>query len=177
MFRGDPDAEARRRRPPARPAPRLTLDTPVTYLKGVGPARATSLAKLGITLAGDLLRHVPHRYEDATTVTPIAHAAVGADVTVLGRVIAKGVLPTRKGLRVFQAVIQDSSGMLEIAWPGQPFLDRTINKDDWLLCTGPVRFFHGRRLQPREFVNLGPEEEGTAEGRVLAVYPSTEGLS
>ncbi len=135
------------------------------------------LARLGITVAGDLLRHVPHRYEDASTVTPIAHAAVGADVTVLGQVIAKGVLPTRKGLRIFQAVIQDASGMLEIAWPGQPFLDRQINKGDWLLCTGPVRFFHGRRLQPREFVNLGPDEEGTGEGRVLAVYPSTEGLS
>ncbi|AMW06667.1 hypothetical protein GEMMAAP_07820 [Gemmatimonas phototrophica] len=155
----------------------MTLDTPVTYLKGIGSARATLLAKLGITMAGDLLRHVPHRYEDATTVTPLANADVGADVTVLGRVIAKGVLPTRKGLRVFQAVIQDATGMLEIAWPGQPFLDRTINKDDWLLCTGPVRFFHGRRLQPREFVNLGPEEEGTGEGRVLAVYPGTEGLS
>ncbi|MBY0489198.1 MAG: ATP-dependent DNA helicase RecG [Gemmatimonadaceae bacterium] len=165
------------RRPPSRGAPRLTLDTPVTYLKGIGPARATMLARLGITVAGDLLRHVPHRYEDASTVTPIAHAAVGADVTVLGQVIAKGVLPTRKGLRIFQAVIQDASGMLEIAWPGQPFLDRQISKGDWLLCTGPVRFFHGRRLQPREFVNLGPEEEGTGEGRVLAVYPSTEGLS
>ncbi|WP_396225329.1 ATP-dependent DNA helicase RecG, partial [Gemmatimonas sp.] len=177
MARGDPDAEARRRRPPARPAPRLTLDTPVTYLKGVGPARAASLARIGIVMAGDLLRHVPHRYEDATTVTPSAQADVGADVTVLGKVIAKGVLPTRKGLRVFQAVVQDASGMLEIAWPGQPFLDRTINTNDWLLCTGPVRFFHGRRLQPREFVNLGPDEEGTGEGRVLAVYPSTEGLS
>jgi ATP-dependent DNA helicase RecG len=174
---GDRDAEARRRRPPARPAPKLTLDTPVTYLKGVGPARATLLAKLDIHLAGDLLRHVPHRYEDATTVTRIADAAVGADVTVLGQVIAKGVLPTRKGLRVFQTVIQDASGMLEVAWPGQPFLDRSINKGDWLLCTGPVRFFHGRRLQPREYVNLGPEEEGTGEGRVLAVYPSTDGLS
>jgi ATP-dependent DNA helicase RecG len=166
-----------RRRPPARPAPRLTLETPVGYLKGVGPVRAEMLARLGITVAGDLLRHVPHRYEDASTVSPIARAAVGSDVTVLGQVIAKGVLPTRKGLRVFQAVIQDASGMLEIAWPGQPFLDRSINKGDWLLCTGPVRFFHGRRLQPREFVNLGPEEEGTSEGRVLAVYSSTEGLS
>ncbi|WP_337170863.1 ATP-dependent DNA helicase RecG [Gemmatimonas aurantiaca] len=158
-------------------APRLTLDTPVTYLKGVGPARALMLARLGISVAGDLLRHVPHRYEDATTVTPIDDAAIGADVTVLGQVIAKGVLPTRKGLRVFQAVIQDASGMIEIAWPGQPFLDRTIDKGDWLLCTGPVRFFHGRRLQPREYVNLGPEEEGTTGGRVLAVYPTTEGLS
>ena len=174
MNAGESD---RRRRPPARPAPRLALDTPVTYLKGVGPVRGEMLARLGIKVAGDLLRHVPHRYEDASTVTPIVRADVGLDITVLGQVIAKGVLPTRKGLRVFQAVIQDASGMIEVAWPGQPFLDRAIQKGDWLLCTGTVRFFHGRRLQPREFVNLGPEEEGTLGGSVLAVYPSTDGLS
>lgn len=167
----------RRRGGPKYPAPSLALDTPVAYLKGIGPVRAAALAKLGIRFAGDLLLHVPHRYEDASTVTPINRVNVGDDITVLGRVIAKGVLPTRKGLRVFQAVIQDASGLLEIAWPGQPFLDRSINKDDWLLCTGPVRFFHGRRLQPREFVNLGPDEEGTTGGRVLAVYPATDGLS
>ena len=139
--------------------------------------RGEMLARLGITRAGDLLRHVPHRYEDATTVMRMSQVSVGTDVTILGQVIAKGILPTRKGLRVFQAVLQDASGMLECAWPGQPFLDRSINKGDWLLCTGPVRFFHGKRLQPREFVNLGPDEEGTGEGRVLAVYSSTEGLS
>ncbi len=167
----------RRRRPTSGAKPRLALDTPVTYLKGVGPVRADMLARLGIRVAGDLLRHVPHRYEDATTVTRLVQANVGQDVTVLGKVIAKGVLPTRKGLRVFQAVLEDTSGMLEVAWPGQPFLDRTVNKGDWLLCTGPVRFFHGRRLQPREYVNLGADEEGTAGGRVLAVYPTTDGLS
>ncbi len=167
----------RRRRPASGPKPKLALDTPVTYLKGVGPVRAEMFKRLGIETAGDLLRHIPHRYEDATTVTHIARAEVGLDITVLGKVIAKGVLPTRKGLRVFQAVLQDASGMIEVAWPGQPFLDRTINKDDWLLCTGPVRFFHGRRLQPREYINLGADEEGTTEGRVLAVYSSTDGLS
>ena len=123
---GNADDQHPRRRPPSRPAPRLTLDTPVTYLKGVGPARGELLARLGITVTGDLLRHVPHRYEDATTVRRIAQVAVGNDVTILGRVIAKGVLPTRKGLRVFQAVLQDASGMIEIAWPGQPFLDRDL---------------------------------------------------
>ncbi len=169
------DAARRRRR--TGPPPRLTLDTPVTYLKGVGPARADALQRLGIKVAGDLLRHVPHRYEDASTVTPIARAAVGADVTVLGQVVATGILPTRKGLRVFQAVIKDASGLLELAWPGQPFLERTITKGDWLLCTGEVRFHHGRRLQPREFVNLGAGDESSLEGRVLAVYPATEGLS
>ena len=169
--------EGERRRRPTGLKPRLALDTPVAYLKGVGPVRAEVLARLGIRVAGDLLRHVPHRYEDATTVTRIVQADVGQDVTVLGKVIATGVLSTRRSLRVFQAVLEDASGMLEVAWPGQPFLDRTVHKGDWLLCTGPVRFFHGRRLQPREFVNLGADEEGTAGGRVLAVYPTTDGLS
>jgi hypothetical protein len=39
---------------------------------------------------------------------------------VLGQVVATGILPTRRGLRVFQAVIKDASGLLEIAWPGLP---------------------------------------------------------
>ena len=80
--------------------------------------------------------------------------------TVIGTVISKGVIPTRKGLRIFQAVLRDDTGMIEVSWPGQPFLDRTIDKGDVLLVTGTVRFFHGRQLQPREFVNLGDEETG-----------------
>lgn len=150
---------------------------PVTYLKGVGPARADALQRLGISTAGDLLYHIPHRYEDASTISPIARLEVGMQGTVIGRVVSKGVLPTRKGLRVFQAVLKDDTGMIEVGWPGQPYLDRTIEKGDVLLVSGAVRFFHGRQLQPREFVNLGDDDAGTTQGRVLAVYPATEGLS
>lgn len=158
-------------------APRIRLDTPVTYLKGVGPARAASLHKLGIVTAGDLLYHVPRRYEDASTVSPIASLEPGMDATVIGSVISKGIIPTRKGLRIFQAVVRDDSGMIEASWPGQPFLDRVIEKGDTLLLTGTVRFFHGRQLNPREYVNLGQDENPTESGRVLSVYPATEGLS
>ena len=42
------------------------------------------LERLGLIVAGDLLRHVPHRYEDATTVTPVARVSVGSDATVMG---------------------------------------------------------------------------------------------
>src|SRR6185312_5776129 len=45
------------------------------------------------------------------------------------------------------------------------------------LLSGPVRFFHGRQLAPREYVNLGPDENPTSGGRVLSVYPATEGIS
>lgn len=157
--------------------PLRSLDTAVTYLTGVGPARADALRRLGIFSARDLFFHVPHRYEDASTVTPIARLRIGDDATVIGTVVSKGIIPTRKGLRVFQAVVRDASGLIEVSWPGQPFLDRTIKKDDVLLLSGPVRFFHGRQLVPREFVNLGADENAAAQGRVLAVYPATEGFS
>ena len=158
-------------------AGKIYLDMPVTYLKGVGPARAEALRRLGIVTARDLLLHIPQRYEDATTVSPISSLEPGMDATVVGRVISKGIIPTRKGLRIFQAVVKDDSGMIEASWPGQPFLDRVISKDDALLLTGPVRFYHGRQLQPREYVNLGADSAHFAGGRVLSVYPATEGLS
>ena len=156
---------------------RLYLEMPVQFLKGVGERRADLLKRLNIKVAGDLLFHVPHRYDDASTITPIASVDVGQEVTVIGRVVSKGILPTRKGLRIFQAVLRDESGMIEAAWPGQPFLDRSIQKNDVLLVNGQCRFFHGRQLQPREWVNLGAEDPGSAAGRVLAVYSATEGLT
>ncbi|MFN2636220.1 MAG: ATP-dependent DNA helicase RecG [Gemmatimonadaceae bacterium] len=156
---------------------KVYLDMPVTYLKGVGPARAEALRRLGIVTARDLLFHIPHRYEDASTISPIASLETGMDGTIIGRVISKGIIPTRKGLRIFQAVLKDDSGMIEASWPGQPFLDRTIEKGDLMLLTGTVRFFHGRQLQPREYIHLGKDDDGIQGGRVLAVYPATEGLS
>jgi ATP-dependent DNA helicase RecG len=154
------------------------LDRPVQYLKGVGPRRAEALAKLGIRTVRDLLRHAPHRYLDATTVTPIAKLAPGMDATAIGEVVSKGVIPTRRGLRLFQAVIRDSTGLIECSWPGQPFLDRTIRKGDRLLVSGPVRFFHGRQIQPREFTILARAgDEAEEEGTVFPVYPATAGLT
>ena len=150
------------------------------YLKGVGPKRAEALARLGIRSVGDLLYHAPHRYLDATTVTPLTKVQVGEEVTCVGRVVSTGVLPTRKGLRVFRAVLREDSGggPLECAWPGQPFLERQIKKGQLLLVTGPVRYYHGRQLVAREFVILADEgEAGPERGLVLPVYPATEGLT
>jgi ATP-dependent DNA helicase RecG len=160
----------------------LTLDTPVQFLKGVGPRRAEAFQRIGIATVEDLLYHIPHRYLDATSVTPIAKATVGSEVTLVGRVVSKAVVPTRRRLRIFRAVIRDSSGIVECAWPGQAYLDRVIKQGQLLLVTGPVKHYHGRQIVPREQVVLaetGDEErEGDlGQGLVLPVYPATEGLS
>jgi ATP-dependent DNA helicase RecG len=158
----------------------VRLDTPVQFLKGIGERRAQALERLGIRTARDLLWHLPHRYIDASTLTPLARADVGQEVACVGRVVAKGVLPTRRGLRIFHAVLRDDSGLLECVWPGQPFLDRTILVGQTLLVSGPVRFYHGRQMAPREFIVLADTDtdaEALPTGKVLPVYPATEGLS
>ena len=124
------------------------------YLKGVGPKRAADLSKLGIQTARDLLYHVPRRHVDATEVTRIGELGVGDEATVIGTVASKGIVPTRSGLRIFQAIVRDRTGMITAAWPGQPYLDRKIRKGDKLLILGKVKFFHGKQLQSRDFTVL-----------------------
>ena len=168
------------------PQPLARLDMPVQFLKGVGPKRAEALARMKIVTARDLLYHAPRRYDDASTITPIALAEVGSDVTVAGEVRSKGVLPTRSGLRIFQAVVRDETGIVTCAWPGQPWVDRTLQVGDRVLVTGPVRFFHGRQIQPREHVlvsragssaDQGSTDQGSAsQGTIFVVYPASEDL-
>lgn len=155
------------------------LDKPVQFLKGVGPRRAEGLQRMGLLTARDVLFHVPRRYDDASTVDDIADLDVGMDATVRGRVRTKGVIPTRAGLRIFQAVLEDATGRITVAWPGQPWLDRKLREGDVLLVTGPVKFFHGRQIQPREFTLMGRGDEGDTgeegpEGAIFVAYPASE---
>ena len=151
------------------------LDKPVQFLKGVGPRRTEAFQRMGIVCARDLLYHIPRRYDDASTITPLARVEVGMDVTVVGTVRNKGVVPTRSGLRIFQAVLQDDTGILTCAWPGQPWLDRTLQKGDRILVTGPVRFFHGRQIQPREHAVLqrAPKTSEASHTTISTPHTST----
>src|SRR3712207_2887716 len=139
----------------------LLFAVPVRFRTGTGERRAEQLPGFAIRTPRDPLSQHPHRYVDASSVTPLARAEIGTEPACVGRVVAKGVLPTRRGLRIFHAVLRDESGLLECVWPGQAFLDRTIAVGQTLLVSGPVRFYHGRQMSPREYVILADADGGT----------------
>ena len=75
--------------------PEFNQDTPVQFLKSVGPARARSLTRLGIETVGDLLAHYPRRYFDRSSAVPIRGLRPGQDVTVQGEILTASERRTR----------------------------------------------------------------------------------
>ena len=67
----------------------LTPDTPVRYLKGVGPKTAERFEKLGIVTLADLLCHYPRKYIDFTKPYSIAEAPADTECVVKAEVFAK----------------------------------------------------------------------------------------
>ncbi len=72
---------------------KLSLNSPVQYLKGVGPSRAKLLESRGITTVEDLLYYPPFRYEDRSAVTPVRDLVAGQMATVILSVLTTGAHP------------------------------------------------------------------------------------
>jgi len=156
---------------------KLQLNSPSSSSKA-SPKRAEALQRLASARMGDLLYHTPHRYLDATTVTPLARATVGHGCDCVGRVVSTGVLPTRRGLRCFRAVLKDESGLLECAWPGRPFLERQIKKGQLFARDGAGAVLPRQAAGARvEFIVLAePDDDGGGDpGLVLPSIPPPKG--
>ncbi len=108
--------------------PTADLTTPVHYLKGVGPKRRRELEKAGLRTVGDLLYHLPFRYEDRRTVRPVATLRAGEAALVSGRIVSAEVQRTRRRrFTIFRAVFEDDTGgRLVAAWFNQPYLAEAI---------------------------------------------------
>jgi ATP-dependent DNA helicase RecG len=151
----------------------------VQYLKGVGPARAAALARLGIATVEDLLLHVPRRHEDRTRLVPLSDLPHGQESTVEATVAAVSEFRARRGLTVTKAALTDASGIGYAIWYNQSYLKQQLRRGMRALFFGRVERRHGEiRLNAPEFeVIEGGEEETWHTGRLVPVYPSTEGLS
>ena len=153
----------------------LTPDTPVRYLKGVGPKTAEKFEKLGIVTLADLLCHYPRKYIDFTKPYSIAEAPADVECVVKAEVFAKPggrILPG--GRRMERITAGDDVASLEITWFNNPYAAQKLELGQEYYFQGIVT---GGMLR-RQMVN--PQVRTAAQIKAApfeAVYPQTEGLS
>ena len=153
----------------------LTPDTPVRYLKGVGPKTAERFEKLGIVTLADLLCHYPRRYIDFSRPYSIAEAPPDTECVVKAEVFAKPagrILPG--GRRMERITAGDDVSSLEITWFNNPYAIQKLELGQEYYFEGIVT---GGMLR-RQMVN--PQVRTAAQITAApfeAVYPQTEGLS
>ena len=115
------------------------LQTPLQYLKGVGPKRAADLQRVGLATIEDLLYRFPLRYEDRGNLQPIASLKGGQEVAVAGRIQSSRLRTTRRpGFRIFEALVGDPTGSILAVWINQSFLQDILRRDVHVVLFGPV---------------------------------------
>lgn len=104
------------------------LNTPIQYIKSVGPKRAEALNNASIHTVNDLLHYYPRRYLDRSTVKSIKDIQINDEVTIIGNVEVCGERRTRKG-KLFQAVLSDGTGLTTLVWfNGVKYIKNSIKK-------------------------------------------------
>jgi ATP-dependent DNA helicase RecG len=161
-----------------------SLDDPAKFVRGVGPRGAERLASLQIYTVGDLLRHIPRRYEDRTAIRAIGDLMPNETAVVRGMVLAaEGVRTTRKGLSLTRVVIGDDTGTAELVFFRQPYLlqkfQQMLVKRRSVVVFGAVRSSgYGRpTFEHPEWEEWSPDEDALSTGCIVPVYPLAEGLT
>jgi len=124
------------------------MQTPLQFLKGVGPRKAADLKKAGLNTVEDLLFRFPRRYEDRSQLQKIISLRPGMTAAISGKVLNAGLAHTRRpGFRLFSALVQDESGQIQAVWPNQAFLKDVIRSQQRIVLFGKVEVWGSRGLQ------------------------------
>jgi ATP-dependent DNA helicase RecG len=148
---------------------------PLTSLRGVGPARARALAKLGVRGVRDLLFLLPRRLATASAIVPVAEAARahGREVTIAGRV--ERVSLQRFGRRTTVRVgVADASGTIVALFFNQPWIRKRFAVGDEVELRGRVVDSRGPALASPK---IGSSSKPlAAPGTIVPQYPTTDGV-
>jgi len=180
----------------------MDLSTPIGEIPRVGPQYQKRLKRLGIKTVRDILYHFPHRYEDFSNLVNIsdvkeggpafAKASAGKPFCFQGEIVdIKNIRTFRKRMILTQATLGDETGKLKVIWFYQPYLINTFKKGDYLCLAGKITgkgsamylsnpayekipsFARTPEGEPENFNN----DDLMHTGRLIPVYPETEGLS
>jgi len=160
------------------PANTDILNSPIEYLKGVGPQRAELLKKeLNIFTFNDLLNHFPYRHIDKTKVNLIREIDPTTDyIQVAGSLHNIDIVGMKSGRRMV-ATLRDKSGTLELAWfQGINWIQKILQPGEQYLVFGKVSFFQGRPQIVHPEMELLTTEKKDGKSFLEPIYPTTEKL-
>ncbi|MBE0597126.1 MAG: DEAD/DEAH box helicase, partial [Desulfuromonadales bacterium] len=167
---------------------REILATPLTAVRGVGPRLAEVLARIGLRTVEDALYTLPHRYEDRREIRKIAQLRDGSREVFFGEVLASAESQTARSRRqLYEVIVGDGSGQLSLKWfhYRRDWMRKTWSVGRRGFFSGEVKRFGALREvhhPDAEFLSPGqaPEQFTSADplsfGRILPVYPLTEGM-
>jgi len=167
----------------------MNLDTPIEEIPRIGPQYQKRLKKLGIKTVRDLLFHFPHRYEDFSNLKKISQARVGERVCIRGKISQiENTRTWKKRMFLTQAVVKDDSGTIKIVWFNQPYLINVLKEGDFVSLVGKaISDKYGLYLSSPAYEKINPRFAKSNiqypisnlihTGRLVPVYPETEGLS
>ncbi|MEJ2061978.1 MAG: ATP-dependent DNA helicase RecG [Reinekea sp.] len=155
----------------------VTLNAPVSRLKGAGPKLAEKLAGIGLGSIGDLLFHLPYKYQDRTRIVPIGQLRLGMAVVIEAEIKdAQVIFGKRRSLLVR---IQDGGGLLTLR-----FFHFSQAQQKMFRNGARIRAYGEVRMGPNGLELIHPEYQIQTEGefppldnRLTPLYPTTEGLN
>jgi len=150
----------------------LTQD--IRYLKGIGPKRAGDFYRMGIKTVQDLLYLFPHRYEDRRQIQNISRLKVNQIAAVRGKVMVTSLRRSRRGMSIFEAAVDDGTGIILATWFNQPYLKNVIKKGTDVLIYGRIDYYKKLRIISADYEII----EGTEPDLgIIPVYPLSGKLS
>ncbi len=167
------------------PAPSLSLQTSLQYVKGIGPRIADSLKAKDILTVEDLLYRLPFRYEDRAHPLLFSQLKAGETASVIGEVRGAALLQTRR-MPIFELTVGQNAGTLKCMWFGGAYLKDKYKVGDWLVVYGKVEASRSgsgfKMINPQVEPLPEPAAEapgGNGEllevGRITPVYESLGG--
>jgi len=156
------------------------LQTPIEYLKGVGPSRGELLRKeLGIHKYGDLVNFFPNRYIDRTRYYKINELQNNsAEVQIIGKIINIKTVEFAKGRKRLVATFVDDTGQMELVWfQGHKWIRESLKLNEMSVIFGKCTSFNGLFNMAHPEIELLKEHEQSLRSAMQPVYPSTETLT
>ncbi|MBD1399277.1 ATP-dependent DNA helicase RecG [Pelovirga terrestris] len=169
--------------------PAWILSQPLSVLPGVGPKVQTRLQKLGLSSLEDAIYHLPYRYEDRRQLKPIRQLSDGSTEVFKGTVLASGESRTKRtSRRIYEVIVGDDSGTISLKWfhYRKNWLEKRLPIGQTAIFIGDVKRFGATRevhhpdaelIQGNDDMALLSRKDPVSFGRIVPVYPLTEGIS